>query len=104
MLLQDVVTTGTPSNLASDANLDTGTSSAQRNFQKNETYKGGVVRLARKGELTTSAVDGAVAAGDTLYLAASGNVSATQATGAQAVGFAINAKDADGYVKMFLDC
>lgn len=101
-LLLDVVNAGVPSNLTNG--LDTGTATNERNFQKNETYKGGVVRLVRKGEVTTDAVDGAVAAGDTLYLAASGKVSATQATGAQTVGFALAAKDSDGFVKLYIDC
>jgi hypothetical protein len=104
VLLMDTVNAGVPGNLSSDSSLDTGTASNERNFQKNETYVGGVVRLCRKGEITTDAVDGAVAAGDTLYLAASGQVSATQATGAQAVGHALSAKDSDGFVKMFIDC
>jgi len=103
ILLMDVVATGRPANLDTDSDLDTGTSTANRNFNKNETYKGGVVRLARKGELSVSCST-AVSAGDTLYIANSGAISATQATGAQEVGFALEAKDSDGYVKMFLDC
>ena len=104
ILLMDVVLAGRPANLDSDSSLDTGTSSTQRNLNKNETFKGGVVRLARKGELVTDQCTGSIAAGDTLYLAASGIVSATQATGAQEIGFAIDAKDGDGFIKMFLDC
>jgi len=103
ILLMDVVLTGRPSNLDSDSSLDTGTATTQRNMNKNETHKGGVVRLARKGELVTDQVTGAIAAGDALYLAASGIISATQATGAPQIGFAIDAKDGDGFVKLFLD-
>lgn len=104
VLLIDVVNQSVPSNNSLDGNLDTGTATTSRNFNTNETFKGGVVRICQKGEITTNAVTGSVAAGATLYLAASGNVSTTQATGAQEVGFALTAKDADGYVKLFIDC
>ncbi len=104
ILMMDVVAKAVPSNLSQDANLDTGTATEQSNKQKNETYEGGVVRLARKGELVTDQISGAVAAGDSLYVAASGQISATQAAGSQAIGFALDAKDADGFVKLFLDC
>ncbi len=103
LLMMDVVNKGVPSNLASDSNLDTGTITDSLVNGKNETYKGGVVRLLRKGECVTDQVTGAIAQGDALYLAASGIISATQATGAPQVGFALEAKDGDGFVKMFLD-
>ena len=103
LLMMDVVNKGVPANLASDSSLDTGTISDSLTNGKNETYKGGLVRLLRKGECSTSSVTGAIAQGDALYLAASGIISATQATGAPQVGFALEAKDSDGFVKMFLD-
>lgn len=103
LLMMDVVNKGVPSNLASDSNLDTGTITDSLNAHKNETYKGGLVRLMRKGEVVTDQVTGTINQGDALYLAASGIISATQAAGAPQVGFAIAAKDGDGFVKLFLD-
>jgi len=47
-LLIDVVNQSVPSNLANDGDLDSGTASTTRNFNKNETYKGGKVPLGSK--------------------------------------------------------
>lgn len=70
------------------------------NWHKDEVQQGGKVTILSKGFVVTDKVSGAPTAGQVAYLAASGNVSATQATGAPAVGRFLSTKDADGYAKV----
>jgi hypothetical protein len=71
------------------------------NWYKDEVQKGGKVTLLRQGQVTTDAVAAVtVVAGDTAYVAANGNLSNVQATGASSVGTFLSRKDADGYAKV----
>jgi len=105
MLLMDTVTRGTPGNLASLGD-DTGTTTLPRNMNKNETYVSGVVRLLKKGEAVTNKVTGSISKGDTLYIADSGVLTASAATGYQEVGYALEdlSDTFTGFVKVFIDC
>lgn len=104
MLLMDTVTRGLPGNLTTLGD-DTGTTSLPRNMNKNETYVSGVVRLMKKGEAITNQVSGSISKGATLYVSPSGKLSATQAAGAQEVGYALEdlSDSFSGFVKVFLD-
>lgn len=70
------------------------------NFHKDEVQKGGKVSVLRKGWVVTDQVTGTPTAGQTAYLANSGQLSATQAGGTVAVGRFISVKDADGFAKV----
>ena len=70
------------------------------NWHKDEVQQGGKVTILFKGFVVTDKISGTPTAGQLAYLAASGNVSATQATGAPAVGRFLSTKDADGYAKV----
>lgn len=70
------------------------------NWHKDEVQQGGKVTILSKGFVVTDKISGTPTAGQTAYLAASGLVSATQATGAPAVGRFLSTKDADGYAKV----
>lgn len=70
------------------------------NWHKDEVQQGGKVTILSKGFVVTDKISGTPTAGQLAYLAASGNVSATQATGAPAVGRFLSTKDADGYAKV----
>jgi len=70
------------------------------NWHKDEVQQGGKVTILSKGFVVTDKISGAPTAGQTAYLAASGLISATQATGAPAVGRFLSTKDADGYAKV----
>lgn len=62
-----------------------------------ETQISTKVTILMKGSCTTNKIIGTPSAGNTCYLAASGNVSATQATGAPSIGRFVTSKDSDGY-------
>jgi len=105
LLLMDTVTRGLPGNLTTLGD-DTGTTTLPRNMNKNETYVSGVIRLLKKGECVTDQVSGAIAKGATLYVSASGQLSATQANaGMQEVGYALEDLNDTftGFVKIYLD-
>lgn len=86
ILLQDVV--ATPSN-------------GIKNFQSLEVWPGEAVTLVTKGWVVTNMITGsAPAVGDVAYVAASGLISKTQATGAKAIGRFETTLDADGYAKV----
>lgn len=70
------------------------------NYHKDEVQKGGKVTLLQVGQVTTNFIDGTPAAGDVAYVAASGNLSNVQASGAAAVGRFLSKKDSDGYAKV----
>jgi hypothetical protein len=73
------------------------------NYHKDEVVKGGKITILRKGWVVTDKISGTPTAGSTAYLAASGLISATQATGAPAVGAFLSKKDADGYAKVAIN-
>lgn len=104
MLLQDTVTRGLPGNLTSLGD-DTGTTSLPRNMNKNETYVSGHVRLLKKGEAVTDQVSGTILKGVAIYVSPSGQISQTQAAGAQQVGYALEdlSDTFTGFVKVFID-
>ena len=70
------------------------------NWHKDEVQQGGKVTILSKGFVVTDKISGTPTAGQLAYLAANGNVSATQATGAPAVGRFLSTKDADGDAKV----
>lgn len=77
--------------------------SATRDFKNHsnlEVRPGDKVTLVRQGILVTDLVLGTPAAGDVAYLAASGNVSPSQATGAPVVGRFETSLDADGFARL----
>jgi hypothetical protein len=74
-----------------------------RNFAKDEMPVGSKAHLLKKGWVHTNKVSGNPGAGDVAYLAASGNVSPTQATGAATVGKFGGRKDSDGYALLEVD-
>ena len=65
--------------------------------------KGGKVTVLRNGQVTTNNIDGDPAAGQVAYVHSGGNISATQETGAVAVGQFLSAKDSDGYAKVSIN-
>jgi hypothetical protein len=73
------------------------------NWHKDEVQKGGKVTVLRNGQVTTSNIEGDPAAGQVAYLHNNGNVSATQISGAVAVGQFLSAKDSDGYAKVSIN-
>jgi hypothetical protein len=70
------------------------------NWHKDEVQKGGKVTVLRQGQVTTNLVAGTPTAGADAYVAASGNISTTQAAGAVKIGQFLSAVDADGYAKV----
>lgn len=73
------------------------------NQHKDEVQQGGKVTILRKGWVVTNAVTGTPAGGNEAYLAGTGLISATQATGALKVGQFLSSKDADGYAKISIN-
>jgi hypothetical protein len=70
------------------------------NKHKDEVNLGGKVAVLTKGFVTTDAISGTPSGGDTAYLADSGYISATQETGAVAIGRFLSSKNADGFAKV----
>lgn len=70
------------------------------NWYKNEIQKGGKVTILERGWVTTNFISGTPTIGQTAYLANSGYVSPTQATGAPAVGRFDSVKDNEGFAKV----
>jgi hypothetical protein len=74
------------------------------NWYKNEVQKGGKVTLLRKGYVVTNRIQGAApAAGNAVYVAHSGNLSATDLVGqgtSLVVGTWMSSPDQDGYAKV----
>lgn len=70
------------------------------NWHRDEVQVGGKVSLLRNGQVTTNLVGGTPTAGADAYVAASGYISTTQATGAVKIGQFLSAKDSDGYAKV----
>lgn len=70
------------------------------NWHKDEVQKGGKVTVLRQGQVTTNSVAGTPTAGADAYVAASGNISTSQAAGAVKIGQFLSAVDADGYAKV----
>jgi len=70
------------------------------NQHKDEVQKGGKVTILRKGWVVTDKVVGSPTAGTDAYLAGTGLVSSTQASGALKVGQFLSAKDSDGFIKL----
>lgn len=73
------------------------------NQYKDEVQKGGKVTILRKGYVVTDQISGTPTGGVPAYLAASGLVSSTQATGAPLIGQFLSSKDADGYAKVAIN-
>ena len=70
------------------------------NQHKDEVQQGGKVTILTKGNVVTDRISGTPTAGGVAYLAASGLISTSQATGAPAIGRFLSTKDADGYDKV----
>lgn len=74
------------------------------NQHKDEVQKGGKVTILRKGYIVTNSIEGAdPSAGDSVYPAHSGNVSASDIVGdgtTSAIGRFLSSKDEDGYAKV----
>ena len=70
------------------------------NWHKDEVQLGGKVTVLRQGQVNTNLVEGTPAAGADAYVAASGYISTTQATGAVKIGQFLSAEDGDGYAKV----
>lgn len=70
------------------------------NYLRPETQKGSKVPLMKRGMCVTNKIIGTPAAGNTCYLHNSGNVSATQLSGAPTLGVFMSSPDADGYAKI----
>jgi hypothetical protein len=73
------------------------------NQYKDEVQIGGKITILRKGWVTTNAISGTPSGGQDAYLAGTGLISATQATGALKVGQFLSSKDADGYAKVSIN-
>ena len=73
------------------------------NQYKDEVQIGGKITILRKGWVTTNAISGPPSGGQDAYLAGTGLISATQATGALKVGQFLSSKDADGYAKVSIN-
>lgn len=100
VLLIDVVAGIHPSNVT--LGDFTGTIDRARNFQKNETHVSGVVRLMKIGEVQTNAVSGTFNPGDVVrHGGGAGNFRV--GGGGEVVGHALSTKDADGYVKIYVN-
>lgn len=83
-----------------------GTTTNTRNYGKNEEPISGVVTLAKVGEIMTDDVDASdtFSAGDSLYITDSGVFSKVRDnSGCEKVGHAIEAKDSDGYLRVWLN-
>ncbi len=74
-----------------------------KNFDRLESRPGEKVALLRKGWLVTDMVIGSPTAGGVAYLGVSGMLNPVQGAGAPAVGRFENTKDADGFVRVFID-
>lgn len=71
------------------------------NQYKNEVQKGSKVTILRKGYVVTSNIQGTPAAGDSVYVAHSGNVANSDVIGGGSViGRFLSSKDQDGYAKV----
>lgn len=70
------------------------------NWYKDEVQKGGKVTVLRQGVVVTDKVAGTPSAGADAFVANSGVISTTQATGAVKIGQFLSSKDADGYAKV----
>lgn len=70
------------------------------NWHKDEVLKGSKVTILTKGWIVTNKISGTPVAGSTAYVANSGLISPTQASGAVPVGVFLSTKDADGYAKV----
>lgn len=82
--------------------VDFDTNRQHENFFKGgyQQRKGTKVCLVTDGFLTTNMIIGTPTAGADAFLAASGNISPTQATGAPKVGTFDTTKDQDGYAQV----
>lgn len=74
------------------------------NYENGEIRPSTKCTLVKKGFVVTDMITGtAPAAGDTAYLAASGYISKTQASGAPVVGRFETAKDSSGFARVSID-
>lgn len=75
-----------------------------RNYENGEIRPGEKCTLVKKGFVVTNMITGsAPAAGDVAYLAASGYISKSQATGAPVIGRFETAKTAAGFARVSID-
>lgn len=80
--------------------VDIDTNRAFLNRMKLETLIGRNVEIMKKGRVVTNMIIGTPTMGAIAYLAASGNVSPTQASGAPVVGQFKSTKDASGFATL----
>lgn len=74
------------------------------NYENQEIRPGDKCTLVKKGFVVTDMITGtAPSAGDAAYLAASGYISKTQATGAPQIGRFETTKDANGFARVSID-
>jgi len=75
------------------------------NFENQETRPGDKVTLIRKGWVVTDMLVSGItpSAGDAAYLAGTGLMGTTQATGAPQVGRFEGSVDANGFAKVYMD-
>lgn len=73
------------------------------NWHKDEVQIGGKVTVLQHGQVTTDQISGNPTAGSAAYVANSGQLSSTQATGAVQVGRFLSSKDADGFAKVLIN-
>lgn len=74
------------------------------NYENGEIRPGDKCTLVKKGFVVTDMITGtAPSAGDSAYLAASGYISKTQATGAPQIGRFETTKDANGFARVSID-
>jgi hypothetical protein len=79
------------------------TSFKQKNYHTNAQWPGDPVSLLRRGWVVTNQIIGNPVAGSGAFLAASGQLSTSQAAGAPQVGRFETTKDVDGFARVFLD-
>jgi hypothetical protein len=104
LLLIGVVNRAVPGNLESLPGDFTGTTSFPKNHNANETHISGVVRLLKIGELETDQVNATdnFVPGTGLYLDDAGLLTVSN-TFDGPVGHALSTKNADGYVKVYIN-
>lgn len=73
------------------------------NWHKDEVQQGGKVTILNRGWVVTDQISGTPTAGQTAYVANSGKVSPTQASGTVAIGRFDSTKDSDGYATVIVN-
>jgi antitoxin (DNA-binding transcriptional repressor) of toxin-antitoxin stability system len=73
------------------------------NWHQDEVQQGGKVTILTKGFVVTDQISGTPTAGQTAYVADSGQIAGTQDGTAVAIGRFLSTKDADGYAKVSIN-